>query len=44
MGNLALTSDNDWQREYGSKDAFEAAGDKDGLAVVQFMEKNLRRY
>ncbi|MEK6845240.1 MAG: hypothetical protein AABY26_00660 [Nanoarchaeota archaeon] len=44
MGNLALRSDNDWQRKYGSQNAFNAAGDKDGLAVAQFIEKNLRRY
>ena len=44
MGDLALRSDNDWQREYGSREAFEAAGDKDGLAVAQFIEKNLRKY
>lgn len=43
MGHLALGCDNKGQRQFGAKDAFTAAGDKDGLALVEFIEKNLPR-
>lgn len=42
MGHLALKSKDKFEREYDSKRAFEIAGDKDGIAVAQFLEKNLR--
>ncbi len=42
MGDSALKSNNNWEKKYGSSEAFNAVGDKDGLAVVKFIEKNLR--
>jgi len=44
IGDIALRSDNHWQREYGSKEAFIAAGDEAGFAVALFIEHNLRRF
>lgn len=44
MGYLALKSDNGWEREYGSMNAFTVARDNDGQAVVRFIEKNLRTF
>lgn len=44
VGDLALRSDSDYQKEYGSREAFKAAGDKDGLAVAEFIERNLSRF
>jgi len=44
MGYLALKSDNDWQRRYGSKKCFEVAGDDEDSALSEFVEKNFDRY
>ena len=44
MGNTALQSDNDWQKRYGARDCFQAANDKEGLAIAEFLDKNLRGY
>ena len=44
MGLLALKSNRIWDRKYGAKIIFEAAGNQEDLAVVQFIEKNFREY
>lgn len=44
LGNLALNSENSYQQEYGAKACFKLAGDKEGLALYEFIKKNLRRY
>ncbi|MBI2146371.1 hypothetical protein HYU22_03460 [Candidatus Woesearchaeota archaeon] len=44
MGELALKSDDNYQREYGAREAFKAAGDEVGLAAAKFLENNLRRH
>ena len=44
MGNMALRSDNSWQRKYGARECFKVAGDKEGIALVGFLDKNTRDY
>ena len=43
MGDIAIRSDNNWQKTYGARNCFELAGDEEGLAIISFLEKNTRR-
>jgi hypothetical protein len=44
MGNKALQSSDKWQRTHVAKKAFEALGDKEGLAIADFMKRNIKDY